>query len=271
MFETNFDDFLSVRGHQSRSTSFPSIHFGGDEDEESDEDSEEEEDEEDESTEEEASRSKKRSLAALALSSKKGSGIGGGLSGALSPSGTETSSGSTMAWGSRVLYIQMEYVENQTLKEVSTRFLSLAQGKSRVELTASPLSSRSSGHRSRTLGGGIMETLPANPRSSSTHDGARDRSSRSQAFEPTHRFVFVSSFVAPFPLPSLTFYPSISSDHENRIKIGDFGLAATDFAPSNETLMIENTPLKQLADAADLTSGSFPLLDAFIPLDEAWS
>lgn len=130
MFETNLDDFLSVRGHQSRSTSFPSIHFGGDEDEDSDEDEDEEEDSgessdaAEESTEEEASRSQRKSLQRQRQTSQVGLGLlgrkGAIFDGANSPSGTETSGGSNLTpWGSRMLYIQMEYVENQTLKEVS--------------------------------------------------------------------------------------------------------------------------------------------------------
>lgn len=43
------------------------------------------------------------------------------------------------------------------------------------------------------------------------------------------------------------------SDRENCIKIGDFGLAATDFA-QNEASM-EHAPLRAASDAADLTSG----------------
>ena len=133
MFTTNMDDFLSVRGTQSRSTSFPSIHFGGDEDDESDEDEDEDEDDDDdeeedseddadESTEEEASRSKRKSQQRTRQTSQVGLGLlgrkGAIFDGVNSPSGTETSGGSTLTWGSRMLYIQMEYVENQTLKEV---------------------------------------------------------------------------------------------------------------------------------------------------------
>ena len=43
------------------------------------------------------------------------------------------------------------------------------------------------------------------------------------------------------------------TDHENRIKIGDFGLAATDFAPVESSM--DSAPLRAISDAADLTSG----------------
>lgn len=87
--------------------------------------------------------------------------------------------------------------------------------------------------------------------------------------KPSNLLIGSSSF-HPSPLVLLPFANLLHrrlSDHENRIKIGDFGLAATDFAPSNEALSIENTPLKQLADAADLTSGSsaLPPTPFFLP------
>lgn len=58
IFQPNFDDILSVRGTtQSRSSSFPAIHFGAEESDESD--SEEEDSDEDESTGSESSVSRK--------------------------------------------------------------------------------------------------------------------------------------------------------------------------------------------------------------------
>lgn len=156
-FQPDDIDFLSIRGgQQSRSLSFPRIHFGDDDEDEedSDDDTSPSASESDgtrsgateDSTEEERSRSKVEAARRRKSSDGRGRLLRKAVGREVEDSGDLENSGlSAAGWGSRVLYIQMvgsssrlrfvilgadhphrlqEYVENQTLKEAIGRGLS---------------------------------------------------------------------------------------------------------------------------------------------------
>lgn len=119
-FEPDDADFLSVRGgQQSRSLSFPRIHFGDDEDDEdnsSDEDTSESESQsdstrgtDDSATEEERSRSARLKAVRRKSSDRKGRLLRKAIGRREREESTdfEHSGLSAIGWGSRVLYIQM--------------------------------------------------------------------------------------------------------------------------------------------------------------------
>ncbi|CED82329.1 eIF-2alpha kinase GCN2 [Phaffia rhodozyma] len=220
-FKPTDNDFLSVRGTQSRSHSFPSIHFGDDEQDDDDDDrrDDDEEDEsddtsEDSSTEEEVSKSR------LLVSTPTGHAVPG------QPSFTDGSMVSSDHANTRVLYIQMEYVENQTLKESIARGLTEEQA--------------------WRLFRQILEALTHMANLGIVH---RD-------LKPSNLLIGVyilSTLLCKFRLASNANLTFEFTDHENCIKIGDFGLAATDLASTDASM--NNTPNRSLADSVDLTSG----------------
>lgn len=118
------------------------------------------------------------------------------------------------------------------------------------------------GHHSRSFRGRLLAPLSSDTGSSRPYGQFRHRSPRPEAIQLTHRsarFFFRIISIAPFQSRCSSRSPSapVPVDHEGCVKIGDFGLAATDFAPNDTAL--DHTPLKAISDAADLTSGAYSL------------
>ncbi|EAL17471.1 hypothetical protein CNBM1630 [Cryptococcus deneoformans B-3501A] len=132
IFAVNFDDFSLSRRDQSRSASFPRIRFtnsNGDDDDDSDEDDSSEEDDTESDTESDSSaatadpsepRGRSQPQSSLFQQRPQAQSQRQSIPGKPSASTSVMTSSTSDGMVRRILYIQMEFVEKQTLREAIT-------------------------------------------------------------------------------------------------------------------------------------------------------